>query len=248
LAIIAGPSPVIPNVSFHGTAMNDTTKKFDLSKPDKSIIFVPCGICKNQTRHEIITSYCESGSEDCGQGASVDWEDKNETLQCLGCENVLFRKVHTFSEDVEYDGNDLYIPERITYYPSIKDMPESVNENDIPVSIRAIYHETIQCLANEQLILAGVGIRAIIETICKDLKAKGNGLHEKINDLKTKSIVTNDGAETLHKLRIIGNDAAHDVKAHDSKMLSLAMRIVNHMIEGTYIIPKKIHEHFPGKS
>jgi len=63
--------------------------------------------------------------------------------------------------------------------------------------------------------------------------------------LRDQSIVTPEGAEILHKLRVLGNQAAHEVKAHNSKQLGLAMKIIKHMLEGTYIIPDQVRSAFP---
>ena len=57
--------------------------------------------------------------------------------------------------------------------------------------------------------------------------------------------MTAEGADILHKLRVLGNDAAHEVKAHNSKQLELAMKIIEHMLDGTYIIPNKVQAVFP---
>ena len=83
-----------------------------------------------------------------------------------------------------------------------------------------------------------------METVCKDLETKGSNLYEKINSLQDKSIVTTEGADTLHKLRVLGNDAAHEVKSHNSQQLELAMKIIEHMLDGTYIIPNKVQNVF----
>lgn len=115
----------------------------------------------------------------------------------------------------------------------------------LPEAIQGIYTETILAIENEQDILAGIGIRAIVETICKDRKATGQTLFQQIDALKTQSIVTPDGAEILHKLRVLGNSAAHEVKAHNSAQLSLAIKIIRHMLEGTYIIPVQVQRAFP---
>ncbi len=135
--------------------------------------------------------------------------------------------------------------ERITYYPGRTEGLRAINIYLLPITVQNIYQETILAIENEQNILAGIGIRALIETICKNQQAEGKNLFDKINSLKEKSILTNEGAETLHKLRVLGNDAAHEVKAHDRNQLLLALQIIEHMLDGTYIIPQKVSKIFP---
>jgi hypothetical protein len=192
-----------------------------------------------------VSSFDENGSEDCGGGNSVDWNSKNQTIQCLGCQTVSFRTVSTFSEDMEYDHDGPYNPETIKYYPGRVEGVKTLESHLLPHTIQQIYKETVLSLENEQFILAGIGIRAIVETICKDLEAEGGNLYNKINALKDRSIVTQEGADTLHKLRVLGNSAAHEVKAHNSQQLELALQIIEHMLEGTYIIPARVESVFP---
>ena len=225
--------------------MGEITKKFTISDKDDGKYRLVCRECSRETLHSIVCSYNESVSEDCGGGNSVDWHCKNQIIQCLGCETVSFRTVSTFSEDVEYDQDGQYYPETIKYYPGRSEGLKSIEAYLLPHKIQEIYKETILSIENEQYVLAGIGIRAIVETICKDLDAKGSNLFEKINSLKDKSIVTPEGTDTLHKLRVLGNDAAHEVKAHNSQQLELAMKIIEHMLDGTYIIPSKVQHIFP---
>ena len=89
-----------------------------------------------------------------------------------------------------------------------------------------------------------MGIRALVETICKDKQAKGKDLFNKINDLVTIGVLTSDGATILHKIRTLGNDAAHEVKPHKFEQLSLAMDVCEHLLQGVYILPDHTKETF----
>jgi len=53
----------------------------------------------------------------------------------------------------------------------------------LPEKVERIYEETLSALNYRQQVLCGVGIRAIIETICKDKKESGKDLNEKIKSL-----------------------------------------------------------------
>ncbi len=52
-------------------------------------------------------------------------------------------------------------------------------------------------------------------------------------------VLTTDGPSNLHCLRIMGNQAAHEVKPHSEADLSIAFDVVEHLLEGVYILPKK---------
>ena len=82
-------------------------------------------------------------------------------------------------------------------------------------------------------------MRAIVETVCKDRNAKGRSLELQIDDLVTQGVMTKDGAGILHSLRLMGNAAAHEVKPHRAEDLRVAMDVVEHVLVGVYLIPKR---------
>ena len=55
-------------------------------------------------------------------------------------------------------------------------------------------------------------------------------------------VLTHMGAETLHSMRILGNEAAHEVKPHSEETLNLAMDVVEHMLNDVYILPAATSE------
>lgn len=71
----------------------------------------------------------------------------------------------------------------------------------------------------------------------KERNANGKDLFEKINDLATQGVLTKDGADILHKLRVLGNKAAHEVKPHSTEQLNLSMDVIEHLLLGVYIFP-----------
>jgi len=76
-----------------------------------------------------------------------------------------------------------------------------------------------------------------LSTVCKEKAAIGSTLEQKIDNLVANGILTRAGAETLHSMRILGNEAAHEVKPHSEGTLSLAMDVVEHMLNDVYILP-----------
>ncbi|PYO51623.1 MAG: hypothetical protein DMD83_27285, partial [Candidatus Rokuibacteriota bacterium] len=82
-----------------------------------------------------------------------------------------------------------------------------------------------------------MGIRAIIEAVCRDRNASGEDLFEKINDLLAQGVLTKDGSDILHRLRVLGNNAAHEIKAHSATELTLAMDVAEHLLQAVYILP-----------
>jgi Zn ribbon nucleic-acid-binding protein len=54
------------------------------------------------------------------------------------------------------------------------------------------------------------GCRSVLETAVKELGGQGNALVNRIDDLKSKAIVSGVLADWAHGLRCFGNDAVHD--------------------------------------
>jgi hypothetical protein len=88
-------------------------------------------------------------------------------------------------------------------------------------------------------ILTGIGIRAIVETVCNDRGATGANLLQKINSLVTLKLITQREATVLHDLRFMGNEAAHKVKGHKSGELNLAFDVVEHLLNTVYLLAEK---------
>jgi hypothetical protein len=67
---------------------------------------------------------------------------------------------------------------------------------------------------------------------------------EQIDDLTKQGVLTTDGAAILHKLRTLGNTAAHEVKPHTQKQLGLALDVVEHLLMGVYVLPARASSTF----
>jgi hypothetical protein len=131
-----------------------------------------------------------------------------------------------------------YPIEKEELYPSRVAGRNKLRRSDLlPIAISRIYDETHAALCNKQPILAGVGVRALVEAVCKEEPAVGVNLEKKIDNLVTKGVLTKNGAEILHGLRILGNVAAHEVKPHSELTLNLAMEVVEHLLMDVYILP-----------
>ncbi|WP_322114592.1 DUF4145 domain-containing protein [Pseudomonas putida] len=116
----------------------------------------------------------------------------------------------------------------------------------LPWGIGTIYKEARSAVESELFIIGGIAIRALLETICSDINAKGRKLDQKIDDLHAKSLVTKEGVETLHKIRVLGNRAAHNAQAHSKDQLLLALEVIEYILIGTYIIPERTKSIFKG--
>ncbi|NIK63216.1 DUF4145 domain-containing protein [Xanthomonas cannabis] len=217
---------------------------------DKTIdeeINISCIKCAGKTVHKVVCSYDLRGDHDDGD-YSLQWATDHQIIQCQGCKTVSFRKASSNSEDwmqTSHDGGGEYLVDE-SIYPSrlegIKGLGEDLHY--LPTKVRRIYDETLQALSSQSPVLTGIGLRALLETVCKEKNATGKDLLKKIDSLVTACVLTPASAAILHKIRTLGNSAAHEVKPHNERQLGLAMNIVEHLLKDVYILPKQAESEF----
>jgi hypothetical protein len=210
-------------------------EEFDLSVGE--VIQIGCIECSNITNHEIIRSVSQTGSELIDPTYEIEWHQEHQIVKCKGCNTISFRQVYRDSEQADQNGNP-YEHEELLFPDRSEGRSPMGDWFLLPKDLQRIYKETISALNNKQPILAGIGIRAIIETVTKDKSAPGRNLEKKIDGLVALGVLTDDGAKILHKLRVLGNQSAHEVKVHKPKELALAFEVVDHLLKAVYVLPE----------
>lgn len=211
-------------------------RKFNLDVPADKEVECPCGVCNAEVAHTVHAVIEERTAVCCEYGCD-NFYTAHQLVQCCGCKTVSLRVLS--DSDIDRPNSSPVI----SYFPGRVVGLNKVELQYLPAQLLQIFKETLEALGNGQLVLAGVGVRAIIETMCKDRQAQGGDLHKKINWLHGQGFVTQDGLKILHQLRILGNAAAHEVTAHSEEKLKTAMAVVIHMIEMIYVIPVKCQQH-----
>jgi Domain of unknown function (DUF4145) len=197
-----------------------------------------CRECRRSTKHEIVTEATLSGSSG-SRDFEVCWAVEHQVIRCMGCDTFSFRRVSSNDQDVYQTSEDEWIyNEQEDIYPNPHEGRVPLADDDLlPPKVQRIYGETLTSLNNRQNVLCGIGIRAIVETVCKDKQSKGKDLNSKINSLVSQGVLTKDGADILHKLRTLGNNAAHEAQPHTPDELRLAFDVLDHLLLGVYILP-----------
>ena len=221
------------------------TKKFRIGAPGATLHKFACRQCCRDANHKIIASYIEDGSEELGNGHTFDWNTVSQIIQCAGCEEVSFRTSSSNSEDYDYDDDGAMVhSETEKYYPGRSTGLKGIEGHFVPYRVNQIYKETRSAIENDLSIIGGIGVRALLDAICKEVEASGKDLFQQIDDLHAKSLVTKEGASALHKLRLLGNKSAHEAEAHSREQLSLALEVVEYILVGTYVMPQKVERTF----
>ncbi|MDI9431690.1 MAG: DUF4145 domain-containing protein [Planctomycetota bacterium] len=207
-------------------------------KPGRDIdktVSALCGECRLKTQHRILAAIDYSGEN---EGGDIQAWGSAQIIQCQGCETIGFRDVWQSSEDRE--PHETLYPERTVKSKSLTDDLYLRDDlYNVPDIIRVVYRETLSAVEHDLPTLAGIGIRAVIEAICHHLKAKEHNLQAKIDGLASRSLLTPDGARILHSIRELGNCAAHKMKAPSKSQITAALKIINHLLLGVYVLPRE---------
>lgn len=198
-------------------------------------IWLGCNCCKNATSHTILARI--DTSDESTDGDIRVWSSYL-TVVCDGCKTVSFCVEDSDSESYDYrDGHEVLDVRRTQFPNQVTGRPELTGAEHLPNGVCHIYRETLTAIGCHQRVLAGIGVRAIVEAVCKDRRASGTNLETRINELVALGLITNAGAEILHGLRFMGNAAAHEVKTHTTDELLTAITVVENLLQNVYILP-----------
>jgi Domain of unknown function (DUF4145) len=218
----------------------------EINKTQNSRSEVACIRCVGKTWHKVLVSVDSSGSLE-NEGINFEWSSAHQIIQCQGCDSLSYKSISTHSEDW-FDDEDgtIHNPETARLYPPRLEGRKGLGELSLflPHRVRQIYEETSLALAVQAPLLAGIGLRALIEQVCKEKEADGKDLFKKIDSLVAKQVLTPSSASILHKVRSLGNEAAHEVKPHTEQQLSLAMDVVEHLLKDVYVLPTQAENGF----
>ena len=205
---------------------------------------IVCAQCWQLTNHTLLHTYKSRGDD---EESGISWGARYEFFKCNGCEEATYRRISWFSED---DGEL-----DITFYPPRNESPPYAPKQFGHIwgsPLDSVYRQTISALNNQLLTLTGAGVRLIIEGVCNERGIK-NGLvtdekgttkrketlQGRINGLAEKGFITSQQAETLHEIRFLGNDAAHELDQPSATTVTTAIDIVEHLLEQVYEQPEK---------
>jgi hypothetical protein len=195
-----------------------------------------CRSCGQDTNHGILSEHKETYRDEY----SCDYT--YQIVECLGCDTKSFREVF---EDIEsayqISEHDWEVPTRIYVYPKFIKGHRNLNDNYcLPDLVGRIYREVILAFQEDALVLAGLGLRGTVEAVCNDLEITGRNLEVRISKLAAAGNISRKDAERLHGIRFMGNDAAHEIKKPKKEHLSVALKIVEHLLSSVYILEEEI--------
>jgi hypothetical protein len=202
-----------------------------MSKPIPAIM-IDCTECNRATNHEILHIEEIDGHD---KESEIHWGKSYKTVRCRGCGNISFAAESWNSEDCDQEGQPVF---RGALYPSRTVRKPIENHYFLPEKVRRVYEETLSALGNKAPILAAIGIRAIVEAVCKDKECKRHNLEGNIDLLVEKGHLAADQAGFLHLQRFMGNAAAHEIAPPEKEELQAALDIAENLLINLYVLPE----------
>jgi hypothetical protein len=201
-------------------------------------IITMCSSCVNGTNHRVLFQ-TQQESEKIDP-FSKDKKPKNSkqeycVVQCLGCETISFLRITKFEGKDPWHEN---FPDDDDDYDSALGSLSYEDMRELPKVIQRLYEEVEEALDSQSLVLTGMGLRALVEAVCKDQNIKGTNLKEKISALHSQGLISKVEEPILDKLRQIGNDSAHEIQSLPINKLEYAFGIINHILRSIYVLPR----------
>lgn len=191
-----------------------------------------CHQCIKSTNH-IVIAKGEIGS---GEHDGHDWLEIHIFAKCAGCD--AFTYAIESSSEYDWDPNTGHTTSTWKTYPRGETERQLIEDIDeLPSKVRQIYIEIIGSMNAQLPVLSGIGLRALIEAICREQKIPGRNLEKLIDGLATNGVLSEKHAKTLHAHRFLGNVAAHEIVSAQPRELVAAIIIAENILHTIYIIP-----------
>ena len=202
------------------------------TKQKKSTIRIHCGECGRATNHKVLAERDVRAHPDEGYHWGID----HYFCQCAGCDSYCYA-VAEWSED-DWNPHTGEMEYRWKTYPRSKGDRQLIDDvYELPQKIRVIYEEVIGAVNAQLPVLTAIGLRALIEAICRDRGVKARNLEKLIDGLSQNGILSPAQASILHSHRFLGNVAAHEIESAKPKELVAALEIAEAMLRTIYVLP-----------
>jgi hypothetical protein len=202
-----------------------------------------CHQCGKHTNHNVLAEEkVRSNTPD-----DYDWGKNHYFARCAGCDAFTYAIEEWCEHD--WDPNTGEIDSTWKTYPrGATERKPMDDEHELPAKVQLIYNEIIGSMNAQLPVLSGIGLRALIESICKDQKIDGSNLKELIDGLATKGVLSKAQADILHTHRFLGNAAAHEITSANPRELVAALAIAENILRTIYVLPELSKQVTTGRS
>ena len=148
---------------------------------------------------------------------------------CAGCDTGTF--------EIIYNEGEPYAPSARWLTPRQYFGVGTKTFHHLPSTLKAIYEESIYAYNHNKLVLCTIGLRALLEGICKDKGITGRNLKDKIDGLNT--LLPQHIVDNLHVYRKAGNEAAHELQPQSQFNLRQYIDLIEDLLNFLYELDHK---------
>ncbi|MNY93313.1 hypothetical protein D3C78_97230 [compost metagenome] len=212
---------------------------------NKDLFFIFCLHCKTEIKHEFLI-----GLETQKNTEDDNYYSEYDLLRCINCESITYRTDHYTADDMvqipnQYGDLEWDRISRATYYPTRdKELANTAHVIYLlPGSMQDTFNEVVTALNNRLEILSGLGLRTLLEQICKHFIIDDD-LGRILQKFEDEGYISTKQRYLLDNIRYIGNDAAHRAESNSIGKHKLSLSILINLIQllfayYTYEEPKK---------
>lgn len=191
---------------------------------------VHCNSCRRITRHHLVRSSIQEGSDieefDDGDEYEFRWEARFSMFECCGCKDVVLRRIFLLSENPE--------PE-ITYFPPPIFRHPPAWRHKLPRELRDILEEIYRALDANCGALSIMGARTLIDLLMSKSVGDRGSFPAKLDAFQAKGVITAQSRKVLETALEAGNAAAHRGFAPKTSDIHAVMDIVENLLQSVYV-------------
>lgn len=207
--------------------LGEVTRVSDRNQKMKRI---KCPRCDQETNHLLKRTYSVGGQVKAEDGeVTGTFENTSSIYVCAGCGEV------TFEWQINSDDGFEFVRQ---FAPWEIIVPKSKSFRHLSRELHAVYIEVIYCFQQDCFVLCTMGLRALLEGVCREKGIVGKDLKDKIDGLE-KFVPNPSLIEALHSFRFAGNDAAHDLQPLTKDEARLAIEVMEDLLNFLYELDHK---------
>ncbi len=188
-----------------------------------------CNACSRWTNHSLL--FTHTFEKIAGE---IIYYNATHVWYCRGCENILFQTTFSSTNNIDENGqlilHKFYFPDR-TF---MKIAPKIFL--NLPPVLNMLYNEIVNAINQNSFFLSSMGLRSLLEGICKDKEIVGNNLEKLIDNM---NFINDNIKSNLHGIRFMGNDAAHELDSFSRDEILIALEIMEDLMNYTYDLDYK---------
>jgi hypothetical protein len=188
-----------------------------------------CNACRRRTVHTLKFTHHALDGDPAEDQYFEEWTDS--LWVCCGCETATL--VHRWKMAGAEGKEDAPQPEVDIYPPRSDGTVQPKYFVKLPSKLTKLYRETAEAFNSDCMMLCTIGLRALIDGVCKDKGIEAENMEKRIDGL-LKFIPNQTLIDSLHGFRFAGNDAAHDLEAMYPTDAAHAIEVMEDLLNFLY--------------